>query len=189
MGQLAANLAAMPATANDDDQMLSLDRVRTLMAALWLGLGITIFLIVVLQSLLGKFGTDTQNAWGWLLPTIMPTLGMIVTVLGYTALDPNFSKTVVRKSFFWVAFALSAIYLLLILMTIAIQPFVPSRNPIELMHTSNRWLGPIQGLVASALGVLFVSKQKKAESDPAAHGGANLGPIAPGAGVPVAGEE
>ena len=158
MGQMAANLPAPP-TSNLD--MLSLDAVRSRLAMLWLTLGCLIFLIVVMQSLLGSFGSDTQNAWGWLLPTIMPTLGMIISVLGYTAVDPNTSTSVVRKSFFWVAFFLSGVYLLLILITILIHPFVTAVNAIELMHTSNLWLGPFQGLVASALGVLFVSKQKK----------------------------
>ena len=157
MGHIAANLA-VPATK----EMLSLDNVRSRLAYLWLGLGSAIFLIVVVQSLLGKYDPNTQNAWGWLLPTVMPTLGMIITVLGYTALDPNASNSEVRKSFFWIAFYLSAIYLVLVSITILIQPLVPGVDPIQLMHTSNLWLGPFQGLVASALGVLFVSKQKKA---------------------------
>lgn len=46
-------------------------------------------LILVVQSLLGTFGDKVQEVWGWALPTIMPTLAMIVTVLGYTALDPS----------------------------------------------------------------------------------------------------
>jgi len=139
---------------------ISLERVRVRLAVLWLGVGTIIYLIVVAQSLLGKFGSDTQKAWGWLLPTTMPTLGMIVTVLGYTALNPKFSNTEVRRSFFWIAFYLSTVYLGLVLMPILIQPFT-NTTPIELMHTSNLFLGPFQGLVASSLGVLFVSKQKK----------------------------
>jgi hypothetical protein len=90
----------------------------------------------------------------------MPTLGMIVTVLGYTALDPKAADAVVRKTFFTVAFWLSFTYLLLIFITILIQPFSPG-NPIDLMRMSNLWLGPFQGLVASSPGVLFVSKRHK----------------------------
>jgi hypothetical protein len=29
------------------------------------------------------------------------------------------------------------------------------------MHTANMWLGPLQGLVATSLGLLFGSKKKK----------------------------
>jgi hypothetical protein len=144
-----------------DVDTVSLDTVRIRLAAIWLGGGSAILIIVVLQSLLGRYGDKTQEAWGWLLPTLMPTLGMIVTVLGYTALDPYRSNSIVRKTFFSVALWLSTLYLLLVSMTILVQPLTRT-EPIELMRTSNLWLGQFQGLVASALGVLFVSKQKKA---------------------------
>src|SRR4051812_9001875 len=100
----------------------SLDTVRSRLATVWLvGAGL-IFVILVVQSLMGRYADRTQEAWGWLLPTIMPTLGMIVTVLGYTAIDPLFSTSVVRKSFFQIAFWLSTLYLILVLLTILIQP-------------------------------------------------------------------
>ncbi len=144
--------------------LLPLDTVRTLLGVVWLGGGSIIFVIVVLQSLLGRYGEKTQEAWGWLLPTIMPTLGMIVVVLGYTALDPLLSSSVVRKSFFRVALWLSVLYLLLILLTILIQPWGGTEG-VEGMRMSNLWLGPFQGIVASALGVLFVSKQQNKETE------------------------
>ena len=143
-----------------DFKAVSLDTVRVRLATVWLGGGSAILFIVVLQSLLGHYGDQTQEAWGWLLPTIMPTLGMIISVLGYTALDPFRSTSVVRGAFFNVALALSVVYLTLVLMTILVQPLT-NTEPIKLMRTSNLWLGPFQGLVASALGVLFASKHKK----------------------------
>jgi hypothetical protein len=144
-------------------QMTPLDDVRTQLARVWLVGGGGIFLILVVQSLLHVYGDLTQEAWGWFLPTLMPSLGMIVTVLTYTALDPLMTGSVVRKAFVPIALWLSIMYLLTVMLTILIQPFA-SRTPVEavgLMRTSNLWLGPFQGLVASALGVLFVSKQKK----------------------------
>jgi hypothetical protein len=139
--------------------------VRTWLARTWIGGTSLIFIIVVFQSLLGRYGNQAQDAWGWLLPTIMPTLGMIITVLGYTALDPLFSSAVVRRSFVQVSVWLSAVYLILILLTILIQPFAGA-SALELMQRSNLWLGPFQGVVASALGVLFVSKQQKPDIAP-----------------------
>ncbi len=146
-------------------QSLGLDSVRTRLAALWLGGSALVLVILVLQSLLGRYGEKVQDVWGWALPTLMPTLGMTVAGLGYTALDPTMSETVVRRSFFNVAFWLSALYLALILLTVLIQPFVgaDSQQALQMMRVSNLWLGPIQGLVASALGVLFVSKRKQGE--------------------------
>lgn len=141
-------------------EMLPLDSVRNRLAGLWLIGGAVILVLVVIQSLLGHFGDRAQEALGWLLPTLMPTLSMIVTVLTYTALDPRFLDAVVRRSFFWVAISLSGFYLLLILVTILIQPFTPT-DPLQLMRLSNLWLGPVQGLTASAIGVLFVSKKSR----------------------------
>jgi hypothetical protein len=139
--------------------MIGLDSVRNRLAAVWLiGSGI-VLLLVVIQALLGRFGADTQEAFGWLLPTLLPTLSMIVTVLTYTALDPRLLEAVVRKSFFQLALWLSLFYLFLILLTIAIQPFTPI-PPLELIRLSNLWLGPVQGLAASAIGILFVTKKE-----------------------------
>jgi hypothetical protein len=144
-------------------QMRPLDDVRVVLSRVWLiGGGVT-FLILVLQSLLHVYGDLTQEAWGWFLPTLMPSLGLIVTVLTYTALDPLMTGSVVRKTFVSIAMWLSILYLATVTLTILIQPFA-AKTPAEaiaLMRTSNLWLGPMQGLVASALGVLFVSKQKE----------------------------
>jgi hypothetical protein len=82
-------------------------------------------------------------------------------VLTYTALEPRLLDSTVRRSFFQIAFGFSAFYLLLILLTLAIQPFTQT-GPLQLMRLSNLWLGPVQGLVASAIGVLFVSKKDHA---------------------------
>jgi uncharacterized membrane protein len=149
--------------------ILPLDVVRARLATVWLAGGGLIFVLLVVQSLMGRYADKTQEAWGWLLPTIMPTLAMIVTVLGYTALDPVSSTFVVRKVFFQVAFWLSTLYLILVLLTILIQP-IAANDPakaVEVMRLSNLWLGPFQGIVASALGVLFVSKQKTLSSESA----------------------
>jgi hypothetical protein len=149
------------------EEMIPLDAVRAKLAAVWLVGGGLSLVVVVLQSLLGHYGDKTQEAWGWLLPTLMPTLGMIVTVLGYTALEPKALEAVVNPVFFRIALSLSALYLFLVALTVLIQPFVvadgekPGEKAIQLMRLSNLWLGPMQGLVASALGVLFVSKKDK----------------------------
>jgi predicted permease len=149
-----------PNTWVPDEQLVPLDKARNRLALLWLISAGVIFMILVIQSLRLVYGPAVQEVWGWILPTIMPTLGMIVTVLGYTALDPSLSDSVVRRTFFTVAFWLSFVYLCLIMITILIQPLSPG-HPVDLMRMSNLWLGPFQGLVASAIGVLFVSKRPR----------------------------
>jgi len=145
------------------DQLVPLDDVRMRLAKIWLiGSGL-VFVLLVVQSLLQAYGDLTQEVWGWFLPTLMPSLSLIITVLTYTALDPHMTGSVVRRTFVQIAQWLSVAYLVTVLLTILVQPF-SSNSPTErvaLMRTSNLWLGPFQGLVASALGVLFVSKEKR----------------------------
>jgi hypothetical protein len=157
---MSTTIRERPVDQLPPDKLVPLDHVRTRLAILWLGTAGAIVLTLVIQSLRQVYGTSVQEVWGWILPTLMPTLGLIVTVLGYTALDRRVIETVVRRSFFVLAFWLSASYLFLVLLTILIQPFTAA-DPVGLMRMSNLWLGPFQGLVASALGVLFVSKRRR----------------------------
>jgi hypothetical protein len=116
-----------------------------------------IVILVIIQSLLGHFGSRTRDVWEWLLPTTVPTSGMILSGLVYTAFDHPRTKMRVRRSFYVVALSLILFYQLAIWLTLLLPPFTDA-NPIDLMHTSNLWLGPIQGLAGAALGALFVSK-------------------------------
>lgn len=157
------NRIARPVIA--PDQLISLDDVRVKLSRVWLiGSGL-IFILLVLQCLLHVYDPVTQDVWSWFLPTIMPSLGLIITVLTYTAFEPRLTGSVVRRSFVPVALWLSVFYLSIVALTILVQPFAAktAADRIGLMKTSNLWLGPMQGLVASALGVLFVSKQKAKE--------------------------
>src|ERR1700723_898212 len=150
-------------------QLTALEDVRTTLSRVWMiGAGL-VFIVLVVQSLIGVYADLTEDAWGWFLPTILPTLTMILTVLTYTALDPTMTGFVVRKTFASTATWLSIFYLLVVSLTFVTQPFIFSSlasqkeraaAAITLMRMSNLWLGPLQGLVASALGVLFVSKHK-----------------------------
>jgi hypothetical protein len=152
--------------------LVPLYTVRTHLGLVWLaGAGLA-FVVLMLRSLLDAYVDQrvdrTLEVWGWFLPTVMPTLGMIIAVWGQSALNPVlFEDSVVRKDFFRLALALSVAYLVMILLTISMPPPVGASKVIrighalERMRASNLFLGPFQGLVASALGVLFVSKQKK----------------------------
>jgi hypothetical protein len=86
---------------------------------------------------------------------------MILSVLASTALASGTPPSVVRKSFYRIALLLSVFYLLLILYTILIQPHTHRfvADQLTALRDSNLYLGPFQGIVASALGVLFVSKK------------------------------
>ena len=60
---------------------VSMDREKKRLALIWfVGAGL-LFCLVLLQSVRNVYGTQTEKAWAWLLPSVMPTLSLIVGVL------------------------------------------------------------------------------------------------------------
>jgi hypothetical protein len=138
---------------------MTLTKSKWLFAAVWLlGAGI-VFVVLVVQSLLGRYD-DPQQAWAWYLPTVMPTLSLIIGVL-----VSDFGKATTDSGplpqsgtpLLWLGVGLSVFYLLLVAMTILAAPFLQQSAPLDLMHTSNLWLGPLQGLTVAVLAAFFRS--------------------------------
>jgi len=138
---------------------LSVQTCKKRLSALWFLVGAFLFIIVVIQSMLDRYGDRVEDAWKWFLPTIMPTLSLIVGVLVIDIKSSEKVTKMVDGFLFWLAFCLSAIYLVIVALTFFIQPFTTTPL-LELMHRSNLWLGPLQGLTSASLGAFFV----KAES-------------------------
>jgi uncharacterized membrane protein len=165
---MAISLRRKPAGTADDlpaGELRPLDWVRTRLTLLWFIGACLIFSLMVLQTLNGRYADHSQEAWTWLLPNLAPTMGTILAGMAYNALDPHRSRTVVRTVFYMLSFWISLFYMLLVLLTILIAPTQPEgvtgKGAVELMHRANLWLGPLQGLVATALGLLFGSKKKQ----------------------------
>lgn len=128
---------------------------RKWLATIWLLGGAFLFALFIVQSVSGKYDPRVQDAWGWLLPTIMPTLSLIIGVLAANAVSPKPQGGQVDRYIFWLAMGLSVAYLAAVVFTVIAQPFV-LRSPLDLFSLSNLWLGPLQGLVAGTLGVFFI---------------------------------
>ena len=125
------------------------------LACLWVSVGLALFILLVFQSIFGKFGTRVEEAWAWFLPTIMPTLSLIIGVLVLDFSSTRQQDKRIDRFFFRLAFSLSAVYLALVILVPIIQPLT-SLSPFELMKRSNFWLAPLQGAVAAVLGAFFV---------------------------------
>lgn len=138
---------------------MTMDSSKWVLAAIWLVGAGGIFLLLVVQSLLGHYEPATQEVWGWFLPTVMPTLSLIVGVLVADSRIVRGSDKPVpgpaNNLFFRLGAGMSVLYLLLVALSVLIQPFLPQTSPLELMHRSSLWLGPLQGLTVATLGVFF----------------------------------
>jgi len=140
--------------------MMPLEQARSRLARIWFAGAGTIFLLLIAQSIFGKYQGRAQEVWGWGLPAIVPALSLILSTLGAEALQQK-QEQQVRSSFARIAAGLSMFYLGLILMTILVEPLTKF-DSLELLKLSNLWLGPLQGVVVSAIGVLFFSHRAKA---------------------------
>jgi hypothetical protein len=141
--------------------LIRLDDVRWKLARLWLIMSTVLALLLIGQSVMNKYAGKVTDVWSWALPTIIPTLSLILTVLGATANETGKDDQArIKKPFYRAAYWLSVFYLSLILGTILVEPFTPYA-PLELLKLSNLWLGPIQGLVASSMATLFFTKKAK----------------------------
>jgi hypothetical protein len=143
---------------------INLTDARWGLAKIWFVWGFLIFGIMIVQSILGKYGSqDTsqvQEAWSWFIPTIVPTLSLMIGVIGAAALLSDEDIRTVKKTFYVTALWISVAYLLTLSITILLQPFAPM-DPIPLYTLSNYWLSPMQGIVGGAIGLLFTSQQRE----------------------------
>ena len=124
---------------------------------LWLsGAGI-IFVILLGQSIFGHYGKRTNEAWHWFLPTVMPTLSLIVSAWVIDARGKAVKQKPISKFIYKGTWGLSTFYLIVVLLSILAQPFI-LMSPVEWLNQSDLWLGPLQGLVIAATGIFFLKK-------------------------------
>jgi len=133
-------------------------RCKRHLAIVWfVGAGV-VFAVMLTQSLLGRYGNDLTSAWGWVLPTILPTLSLIIGVLVADALQGPEKARKVDRFLFRLSIGISMIYVLVVLATILLQPVSPIPPP-EVMKQSHLWLGPFQGIASACLGAFFVRRE------------------------------
>lgn len=132
------------------------------LAGIWFLGGGLLFVILAGQSLTGYYEPRTEDAWGWFLPTVMPTLSLIVGALvadyRKAAAEGRDSPKPSAGPIFWLGALLSVFYLIAVSAAVLLQPLLQESSPLVLMQRSNLWLGPLQGLCIAAIGFFFQSK-------------------------------
>lgn len=143
---------------------MSVMECRRRLATLWfIGSGVfAIFLIA--QSYGQTFGKDPTQVWSLLLPSILPTLSLMIGVFVADMKDPDPKGVKGPRAdtfFYHVTFYLSLGYLLLSILNIMIFVFnftAFHHDPLGLLKMSQLWMAPLQGLVAASLGAFFVKR-------------------------------
>lgn len=145
---------------------ITLEIARWRLAALWFSGSAILFLVLVAQSLGGRYEGEIGKAWAWALPNIMPTLSLIISVFAAYAMVRNTEedRLKVRRNFFWLSFWLSAFYLINVITVVVAAALSPPSTgnvvvtPLPILLNANFWLGPLQALTAGTLAALFFNK-------------------------------
>lgn len=133
---------------------VSMSRCKRRLATVWfLGAG-TIFFVVYLQTIFGRYGDKTTEVWSWLLPTVIPTLSLAIGVLVMDGLGKGAKVARADEFLYRLTLGISCAYLISVFFLFLLQPFT-TVPPLQLMQQSNLWLGPFQGLVAAGMGAFF----------------------------------
>jgi hypothetical protein len=145
----------MPRDSRSVQRRVTLEEARSRLSTVWFAGSGLVFVLLMVESLFGKYGTDTQQVWAWYIPCVVPTLSLMVSVLGAGALGSG-DRRYLRYNFFTLTWWLSLSYIVVLLLTvIAASVRVPA---VDVLVLSNSWLGPLQGVVVAAIGYIFISK-------------------------------
>ncbi|MEX1027058.1 MAG: hypothetical protein WD049_03485 [Candidatus Paceibacterota bacterium] len=122
----------------DDKQLIPLAEARSRISMVWF-IGAGLILLVLLATSLGDvFEGRLQDVWSASLPTVLPTLSLILSVLGASAIVEKGRKrqeqvdnqvddhveVFVRRDFYRLTKVLSIGYLVLVLVSFFAHPFV-----------------------------------------------------------------
>jgi hypothetical protein len=132
-------------------------KCRTNLFILWLICSVVLVTIMWLQIAFGHYGDKGRQAIEWVLPTISPTLALVVGVWAKDALGSKAATVYVKKDIYRVSLIVSVGYFIFILLAILLQPFV-ALEPLDFLTESNLVLGLLQGVVTAVIGIFFVQK-------------------------------
>lgn len=149
------------------DPTLPIAYCKRQLARIWFAGGGVLFFILVLQTLFNRYGDDALKVWGWLLPNVLPTLSLILGQLVLDAMQSSGTDKRMDRFLFRLTEVLSCAYLLSLVLIFALQPFL-TMSPLVVMQQSSVYLGPLQGLVAGAMGAFFVKAAKDGHGPQAA---------------------
>ena len=139
---------------------MTIEQCRKRLAIVWFVVSGLLFLLLILQTISGKYADKVNEAWGWFLPTIMPSLSLIAAAWVSDVSQTTAGSQEANSFLYKLALCVSGFYLLAVFLAL-IGNIFSATPPLELMRQSNLFLGPIQGLVAGIIGVFFVRKSPR----------------------------
>jgi len=144
--------------------MKTYDGLKTInrLVALWFPAILLLLLLLIAQTIGGKFGDNVGQAWWWFSQTVLPLT--LLLVLLYVRAQRSVYSTV-PGTVRWVSISLIVVYFISILFPLLFQPIsggVSISNP----KNSTIYLLIFEGLIMTFLGLTFIySKKGKQQSN------------------------
>ena len=161
----AGSPAPLPADARDGADAIPLGSCQWKLAGLWLIAGFILFGLMLGQVAGGRYGSQHERAFGWLLPNLLPSLSMIAGAIVFNVRTPQSGMHVTRFAFnatLWFSvFYLAVLLLVLLLVPVAEQGVRIA--PVDWLEVPRSLVSGLSTLVSAALGAFFVSSKPQPE--------------------------
>jgi hypothetical protein len=126
------------------------------LATLWFVWSGLLFLLLVAQTLFGKYGDQPEWAWALFLPSLMPTMTAIVTILATQATSAR--SAILNATVYKLSIAMSICYLSVLTLGLLLEPLLDA-DSIEVMKSTSFYLTPFQSLVLASLIFMILSRR------------------------------
>lgn len=143
-------------------ELVGLSQAKKRLMLLWFPASGFLFLLLMLQTAFGHYGDHARDAWSWLLPTIIPSLSLMIAVFTMD-LGSGEAERQVERFALNLCFGISVFYLIAVAVIILLGPIAGhnGRTSLDLMAQAQFGLAPMQGIVSGVLGWFFVKPQKR----------------------------
>ena len=134
---------------------------RSFLAYLWVVGSVALIVLAISFHVIGdRYGNRDGEVWEWLLPSFMPTLTLIISVL-VTDNQNDSSTSTVSKTLFHITAGCASVYLLLLFCLLLFPQAGNEVDSIDKLKQTSIYLGPLQGIVSAAYGAFFISRSSQ----------------------------
>jgi hypothetical protein len=138
---------------------ISVVRSQRRLLGVWAGTSIVAAIMVLVQtSPGGAYHSSATDVWEWFLPTVVPTMSLMLGTVVAEARGPGTSGTV-DVFYYRLALWTSLAYLALVLGLLL--SYAQSPTPVADLKSTSRLVTGLYTLVGVALGTFFVSKKSE----------------------------
>jgi hypothetical protein len=137
---------------------LSLHQARNRLTWIWLALTGPLLLIVILQSINGKYGQngfESLTGIGWLFQAVLPTASVMIAPITLPINPAVKTRSVENLTLLWITISSFVFYFVILYAIILLEP-MSGMSLGNLMAMSAWFLAPIQAFILTLVSKFFL---------------------------------